>query len=211
MSALKNPPHWVSNWILQSFTWLCVWVLPTYMFDGCVNRNSNTIIDSHFTLLYSYSDEPILQYHDYANPDYDSNQWQIKTKNDSLISDLAIIGSNPPGSDSPYTPSPFVVERPASKSTRYFIIDRRTGTRTFYLSEAERDQQLWNNYHMTKSQFREPGFLMMISSNCMWPWNSLYYAGALLCISCLAFFKCRRLPAPVSGTEDSDSQTHKGK
>ena len=194
---LKGRARWLAGWAWQSFKWWCVWALPIFLLDACLNRDPYFRIDSHFSLAAISPGDPLfLQYNNYilqdneTPEDYESNHWEIETRNDPAISELAIIGSTP-------NESGFRSLFDTKRHIRYFIADRKTGKAAYFTSEAERDQRLWTGYRLARSQFSPPGWLMAARSNPLWPWNDLYYAGALLGALWVAYGRCRRQPVPA--------------
>lgn len=153
---------------------LAIFVLPVWLFDGCVNRDPTFHLDAKSRLIAPWPTAPLtFDYRDRENPN--SERYQLHDITDFLIGDSVFTGKT--GND-------------------FFIVRRSDGHRHLFATESERNAALSRDYSTRISELHPKPWYSAIQANIFFPYNLIYYFGAGTIIVIVCISKCLGRPTP---------------
>src|SRR5262245_41195148 len=134
---------------------LAAFILPLWLFEGCVDRDPTFYLDSKSELAAIAATEPLyFQYRDRARP-Y-SESYQLNNITDFLMDESVFTGMT---------------------GNQYFIVRRANGDKMLFDTKAERDFALAQHYSTNISKLHEKPWYSGVQATVFFPYNLIYYGG----------------------------------
>ena len=152
------------------FRLLIIFVLPVWMFDGCVNRDPNYYLDEKSSLGAGSSRSPLtFEFRDRDDPS--TEPFQLHDVRDFLMGDSVFTGR--------------------SEGNYFFIVQRADGKNNFFATEAGRDAALVRDFSTSINNLRPKPWYSGIRANALFPFNLMYYLGATVFIVVVCSYRPR--------------------
>ena len=142
---------------------MAVFVYPVFAFDSCSNRDPTYYLDDTSQLIAAWSNDPLtLDYRNESEPGGLSSQ--LHDIGDFRMNEKVFTGKT---------------------GERFFIVQRTSGATTFFTTESERDVALSRDEALLIGDLRQKPWYSGIRGNAFFPYNLIYYFGAMGVIACI--------------------------
>lgn len=134
-----------------------VYVLPVFLFDGCLNRDPSFYLDDKTRLIAPWQTAPLtLSYRNDAVPS--GNSFQLRDITEFSMAGAVFTGKA--GND-------------------YFIVRSSDGLKWIFSNLAERDLALKSEFALEVSEMESVPWYAGMRANSLYPYNLIYYAVAM--------------------------------
>jgi len=145
---------------------------PLCFFDAMLNRDPSYYLDGASRLIASNQIDPItFEFGDRTNPE--SERYQLHDITNFLMNDSVFTGKT---------------------GDRFFIVQRPSGVKEFFVTQEERDASLERNFSTTIDDLHKKPWYSGIRANVLFPYNLIYYSGMTVMLSIVAALRWRNRP-----------------
>lgn len=158
--GLNADPRALDSLMLRMLKLLAVYVLPVFLFDGCLNRDPAFYLDDKSRLIAPWQTAPLTL--NYRNGEVDGNRFQLRDVTEFLMAGSVFTGKT---------------------VDDYFIVRSSDGLKRVFHSVAERDAALKSEFALEISKMESVPWYAGMKANHLYPYNLIYYAVATgLCL-----------------------------
>lgn len=139
---------------MRALKLLAIFVLPVFLFDGCLNRDPSLYLDANSKLIAPWVNAPLsLNFRNRGLPD--TPHFQIPDVTEFLMSGSIFTGKT---------------------ADDYFVVRSSDGFKQIFPTAAERDRALKNLFSLNLSDMHPMPWYSGVKGNLLYPYNCIYYA-----------------------------------
>ncbi len=147
-----------------AFKYLMFLVFPVWLLDGCLNRDPNLYVDEKYRLIAIAWGEPLTLR---VRPlSLEVSKPRMDDVKEFRMGERVLTGQSTNG---------------------YFVVDRTSDMRSFYATAADRDASLVSQFGTARGDLKPLPVTAGMRGNFFFPYNLLFYGGAILCIFVYCF------------------------